>query len=109
MSMHPSTSQCGTSAFNHPTGFPEFCFVTIQSIELLSLTHYNFIVNDTLKIRFTTKFTRFSGRKQASIKMQNNNLVSEFTWLIPSLEAKVTTNDKPKLLSSEEFYSNGQG
>jgi len=113
VSIHPATSECGTEPFFQPGSYPDFCFVTVQSMELLSLTHYNFIVNGTLKIRLTTNFERYSTRKQASLIIDNKTLISEYNWLIPEIDAKIDkygfNNEKPKLLASEEFYTNGQG
>jgi hypothetical protein len=82
-------------------------------MELLSLTHYNFIVNGTLKIRFTTKFERYSMRKQTSLIIENKKLISEYNWLISAFDRKIEKYDlnkgKSKILASEEFYTNGQG
>ncbi|RWS28090.1 hypothetical protein B4U80_04807 [Leptotrombidium deliense] len=112
--LHPSTSDCGTAPFLHPNGFPQFCFVTIQSTQLLQLTHYQFIVNDTIRIRFTTKFNEFNSRDIASLNMdQNGKLYAEYSWLIADLENKIEKFDfsgrKIKLYKSNEFYTNGQG
>ena len=122
----PSKSDCGTDSFAQPGPQPEFCFLTIQSLQVLSLTHYNFLVNDTLRIRFTTRFERYSSRQHSSIVMHNDRLVSEFNWLIPGIMARferymqenqrseqnVTTralNKRMHKFVSDEFYTNGQG
>lgn len=123
--MKPSKSDCGTEPFGLPGQQPEFCFLTIQSLQVLSLTHYNFLLNDTLKIRFTTKFERYSARQRSSILLRNNRLVSEFNWLIPGLISRFERylNDpgpsshffgssmlrKTHRFVSDEFYTNGQG
>lgn len=113
VSIHPATSECGTEPFFQPGNYPDFCFITVQSMELLSLPHYNFIINGTLKIRLTTKFERYSMRKQASIVIDDKKLVSEYNWLIPAIDGKIEKYDfnkeSPKILASEEFYTNGQG
>ncbi|KAH9427024.1 hypothetical protein DERP_014925 [Dermatophagoides pteronyssinus] len=133
----PSKSDCGTEPFSQPGSQPEFCFLTIQSLQVLSLTHYNFLLDDTLKIRFTTRFERYSSRQRSSILLRNNRLVSEFNWLLPGLVARfqryiseqqqsnnngatsrVTTGKnnnhtsssmKTHRFVSDEFYTNGQG
>ena len=128
--MKPSKSDCGTQSFAQPGQQAEFCFLTIQSLQVLSLTHYNFLKNDTLKIRFTTRFERYSSRQRASILLQNGRLVSEFNWLIPGLVAKFerymqesvtlaagvsfstsaqSNASKTHKFVSDEFYTNGQG
>ncbi|UXI21897.1 hypothetical protein NH340_JMT07840 [Sarcoptes scabiei] len=123
--MQPSKSDCGAEPFGQPSPQLDFCFLTIQSLHVLSLTHYNFLLNDTLKIRLTTKFERYSSRKRASLLMRNNRLVSEFNWLIPGLvarfqrqitEIKLSANisdenlfKKTHRYVSDEFYTNGQG
>ncbi|KAH7637084.1 hypothetical protein HUG17_7290 [Dermatophagoides farinae] len=122
----PSKSDCGTEPFSQPGHQPEFCFLTIQSLQVLSLTHYNFLFNDTLKIRFTTRFERYSSRQRSSILLRNNRLVSEFNWLLPGLVARFQryiseqsnpsatgksnqTSHKTHRFVSDEFYTNGQG
>lgn len=98
---------------------------------MLSLTHYNFLLNDTLRIRFTTRFNRYSARQRSSIRLVDGRLVSEFNWLIPGLVARfekyiTESYDVPRGASSptssassatrqshkfvsDEFYTNGQG
>ncbi|XP_054166565.1 uncharacterized protein LOC128964031 [Oppia nitens] len=113
VSMHPSTSECGTDPFFQPASYPEFCFLTVQSMELLTLTHYNFVVNNSLKIGFLTKLSSFSERKQTSMVIRDDKLVAEYNWLIPAISGKLDKydliKDKSKTLASEEFYTNGQG
>ena len=125
----PSKSDCGSEVFQQPGQLPEFCFLTIQSLQVLSLTNYNFLTNDTLKIRFTTRFERYSQRQRSSVILHNGALVSEFNWLIPGLmsrfERYVQESRSDELASptgsssgskrkshrfvSDEFYTNGQG
>ena len=82
-------------------------------MELLTLTHYNFVANNTLKISFLTKFGSYLMRKQASIVMIEGRLMAQYIWLIPAISGKLDKyeliRDKPKMLASEEFYTNGQG
>ncbi|KAI2803916.1 hypothetical protein BLOT_008055 [Blomia tropicalis] len=127
----PSKSDCGTESFGQPGQQPEFCFLTIQSLQVLSLTHYNFLINDTLKIRFTTRFERYSARQRSSILLHNGRLVSEFNWFIPGLVARFeryiqessntpygassptssasSATRRSHRFVSDEFYTNGQG
>lgn len=129
--MKPSKSDCGAESFGQPGQQPEFCFLTIQSLQVLSLTHYNFVINDTLKIRFTTRFERYSARQRTSIMLHNGRLVSEFNWLIPGLVARFeryiqesatvpsgassptssasSATRRSHRFVSDEFYTNGQG
>ena len=111
--MHPSTTECGSDPFFQPSNYPDFCFITVQSIELLTLTHYSFIYNNTLKISFLTKLNQFSSRKMASLVVEDNKMIAEFNWLIPAISGKLEkydlVSDKPRILTSEEFYTNGQG
>lgn len=134
----PSKSDCGTEAFAQPSQSPEFCFLTIQSLQVLSLTHYNFLINDVLKIRFTTRFERYSSRQRSSLAFDNGRLVSEFNWIIPGVVTRFerylkegiftsshirnnNNNNNTKVeefranmkkqykFISDEFYTNGQG
>lgn len=114
VSLDASSADCGSAPFFQPTGQqPEFCFVTVQSIELLTLTHYNFIRNDTLKVRFTTKLNTFPRRKVASIGIHNGWLVAEYAWLVPDIEDKLNRFDysgrRIKTFVSDMFYTNQQG
>lgn len=111
--MHASTTECGSEPFFQASNYPDFCFITVQSMELLTLTHYNFIFNNTLKISFLTKLKTYSSRKQASIVVEDRKLMAEYKWLIPAISGKLEkydlVRDKPRILTSEEFYTNGQG
>ncbi|RWS03176.1 hypothetical protein B4U79_07898, partial [Dinothrombium tinctorium] len=113
VNLHPSSSECGTSPFFHPSGYPQFCFITVQSMQLLTLTHYNFIANDTLRIRLTTKLNELSSRESASLRVENGNLYAEYAWIITDIESKIERFDfsgrKVKIYKSNEFYTNGQG
>jgi hypothetical protein len=111
--MHPSTSECGSDTFFQPSNYPDFCFVTVQSMELLTLTHYNFVFNNTMKIGFLTKLASFQNRKMAALQMSKDGLVAEYSWFIPAITGKLEkyelVRERPKILASEEFYTNGQG
>lgn len=82
-------------------------------MELLTLTHYNFIFNNTMKIGFMTKFDSYANRKTAALLPEPGGLVAEYSWLIPAITGKLDKyelmRERPKILASEEFYTNGQG
>ena len=129
----PSTSNCGTLPFYVPSFVPDYCFITIQSITLLQLTHYNFIIDGKMHILFNTIISSSStispsssasssaasasgliaSYEHASLKMQSGHLVSEYSWLLDNIAQKMYRFDyrarKVKVFNSKNFYTNGQG
>lgn len=108
-----SSADCGSSPFLQPTSSVEFCFITVQSMELLSLAHYNFIQNGTLKIRFMSKIAPLARKPMASLTSSDGFLVAEYSWLIPDIENKLERFDysgrKVKSFASHKFYTGPQG
>ena len=113
INLDASSADCGSAPFLQPTQSVEFCFITVQSMELLTLTHYNFVKDGILKIRFQTKVMPMSRKPVASLSIKNKHLVSEYSWLIPNIENKLERFDysgrKIKVFTSEKFYTNSQG
>ena len=82
-------------------------------MELLSLAHYNFIQNGTLKIRFMSKIAPLARKPMASLTSSDGFLVAEYSWLIPDIENKLERFDysgrKVKSFASHKFYTGPQG
>lgn len=82
-------------------------------MELLTLTHYNFIRNGTLKIRFMSKLTPIPIKPIADINVHDGYLVAEYSWLVPDIESKLERFDysgrKVKTFVSNKFYTNHEG
>lgn len=82
-------------------------------MELLTLTHYNFIRNGTLKVRFTTKLNQLPQPKVAALSIVDGWLMAEYSWLVPDIEDKLNRFDysgrRVKTFVSDKFYSNQQG
>lgn len=113
VALDASSADCGSAPFFQPGLSPEFCFVTVQSMELLTLTHCNFIRNGTLKIRFTTKLNAAPRRKTGALSVREGWLVAEYSWLVPEIENKLNRFDysgrRVKTFISDRFYTNQQG
>ena len=113
VSLDASSADCGSSPFMQPSASVEFCFITVQSMELLTLPHYNFIRDDVLKIRFQSKAVHLSRKATAAVSVRDHSLVAEYSWLIPDIENKLERFDysgrKVKTFTSDKFYTNSQG
>ena len=115
VSLDSSSADCGSSPFLQPlSSSVEFCFITVQSMELLTLSHYNFIRDGILKIRFQTRMMPLMSRKTtAALSIKDHFLVAEYSWLIPNIENKLERFDysgrKVKIFTSEKFYTTSQG
>ena len=113
VNLDSSSADCGSSPFLQPTSSVEFCFITVQSMELLTLTHYNFIRDGSLKIRFQSKIMPLSRKPTAALSVKDHFLVAEYSWLIPNIENKLERFDysgrKVKIFTSEKFYTSSQG
>lgn len=113
VNLDASSADCGSSPFMQPSAAVEFCFITVQSMELLTLPHYNFIRDDILKIRFQSKVQHLTHKPTAAIAVRDHSLVAEYSWLIPDIENKLERFDysgrKVKTFTSDKFYSNSQG
>lgn len=113
VNLDASSADCGSSPFMQPSASVEFCFITVQSMELLTLPHYNFIRDDVLKIRFQSKVLPLSHKPTAAISVKDHNLIAEYSWLIPDIENKLERFDysgrKVKTFTSDKFYTNSQG
>lgn len=114
VNLDSSSADCGSSPFLQPSGpTVDFCFITVQSMELLTLTHYNFIKNGTLKIRFMSKLTPVPIKPVADLNIHDGHLVAEYSWLVPDIESKLERFDysgrKVKMFTSDKFYTNHEG
>ena len=89
VNLDASSADCGSSPFMQPSASVEFCFITVQSMELLTLPHYNFIRDDVLKIRFQSKALHLSHKPTAAISVRDHSLIAEYSWLIPDIENKL--------------------
>jgi hypothetical protein len=113
VNLDSSSADCGSAPFLQPSSSVEFCFITVQSMELLTLTHYNFIRDGILKIRFQSEMMPLSRKPTAAISIKDRFLVAEYSWLIPNIENKLERFDysgrKVKIFTSEKFYTSSQG